>query len=261
MMEAANNNGGATPLDDPVAEAARVLDAAAATDLALKGAGGVAIALICPSALSPPLQRHYQDIDFVALASQAEEITAFFAELGYQPEEEFNVLHGQRRLFFFDQAHQRQADVFLDRIEMCHRLDLKDRLDVREETLSLADLLLSKLQVIETNQKDYTDTIAIFTDHELTEGEGGIAVERITDICASDWGWWRTVTMVAERTREFAELSESSHGVDHRRAIERIDELSRLLDEVPKSRRWKMRARIGERVRWHEEPEDIDHET
>jgi hypothetical protein len=259
MADAGSSNT-AAPLEDPLAEAARVLDAASAAGLSLRATGGVAIALICPSALRPPLQRHYQDIDFVGRANRAEKITTFFSELGYVPEEEFNALHGQRRLFFLDPAHDRQADVFLDRIEMCHRLELKDRLDVHEETLSPADLLLSKLQVVETNQKDYTDTIAILSDHQLTEDESGIAVGRVTEICASDWGWWRTVTMVAERTREFAELSESSHGAEHAQAVERIHELERILDEVPKSRRWKMRARIGDRVRWHEAPEDIDHE-
>jgi hypothetical protein len=249
-----------TPVGDPLEEAVRIIEAAASSGLALKATGGVAIALICPSAQRPPLQRSYQDIDFVARSGHADEITSFFAELGYQPEEEFNVLHGRRRLFFLDQDHQRQADVFLDGIEMCHRLDLRDRLDVLPRTLSAADLLLSKLQVVETNQKDYTDTIAILSDHELTQDDSGIGMGRISKVCSSDWGWWRTVTMVAERTREFAELAESSHGTDHTQAVARIDQLARALDEVPKSRRWKMRARVGDRIRWHEEPEDIDHE-
>jgi hypothetical protein len=263
-MSQPSNSAAATAsasLEDPLAEAERILIAAREAGIPLRAAGGVGIALICASARRTPLSRRYQDIDFVARGRDFDRIERVFEGLGYEPEAEFNVIHGQRRLFFLDVDRQRQADIFLDRIEMCHQLDLRDRLDVRPESLAPADLLLSKLQVVETNQKDYTDTLAIVTDHELTDDDRGISLTRVTDVCASDWGWWRTVTMVAERTREFAEMWEERHGESHRGASDRLLDLLAALDKAPKSRRWKLRARVGDRVRWHQDPEDVDHDA
>ncbi|MBS1845624.1 MAG: hypothetical protein JST53_14500 [Actinobacteria bacterium] len=247
----------ASTIKDPLAEAQRVTDAAAAAGLPLRATGGVAIALISPSARRTPLQREYGDIDFVAHSGDASDVIAFFTHLGYVPEEQFNVIHGKHRLFFTDVENGgRQADVFLDRIEGCHTLELRDRLDLAPATLAPADLLLSKLQVYKTNQKDLTDALAILSDHGLSEDESGISRTRLTEVLGSDWGWWKTVSVVTERTGEFAA---GRGGLEV--AQGRIEQLSRELESMPKSRRWKMRARIGERARWYEEPDEIEHEV
>jgi hypothetical protein len=266
-MAALEENGaaaaGSGPLADPLEEAARVLDAAASAGLPMRATGGVAIALVCPSARRPPLARAYGDIDFVAHSANADDVASFFGWLGYAAEEEFNVLHGQRRLFFTDPGNGgRQADVFLDRIEGCHTLELRDRLEVAPRTLPLADLLLSKLQVFKTNEKDYTDALAVFVDHGLSDDESGISRARLVEVCGGDWGWWRTVTMVAERVGEFAGEPECAISMaELAMARARILELERELEEMPKSRRWKLRAKLGERARWYEEPDEIEHET
>src|SRR6476469_1592756 len=191
-------------LPDPMDEARRRVAACEGAGLSLRVTGGVGIALICPSAGRPPLARTYQDIDFVARSKESRRLSDEMVALGYVPEEEFNVLHGQRRLFFIDRENQREADIFLDRIEMCHALDLEGRTEVFDLTLAPADLLLSKLQVVRTNQKDYRDAIAVLADHELSADDAGININRVIEICATDWGWWRTVTMVAERTHKVA---------------------------------------------------------
>jgi hypothetical protein len=248
-------------LADPLEEALRVIAAGEASGVSLRATGGVGIALISPSALRPPLARRYQDVDFLILANQTNAAERLFLELGYEPEEEFNVLHGQRRLFFLDPVHQRQADVFIDRIEMCHALDLRDRATVHEHSLSPADLLLSKLQVVETNTKDYKDAIAVLADHDLTADDSGININRVNELCASDWGWWRTVTMVAERTHKVArELGQEPDGAWLAHVPDRIRHLLVEIERADKSRRWKIRARVGDRVLWHDRPEDVDHD-
>jgi hypothetical protein len=248
-------------LADPLDEALRVIAAGQTSGVSLRATGGVGIALISPSALRPPLARRYQDVDFLIRSDQATATARLFVGLGYEPEEEFNALHGQRRLFFLDPVHQRQADVFIDRIEMCHALDLRERVTVHEHSLSPADLLLSKLQVVETNTKDYKDAIAVLADHELTADDAGININRVNELCASDWGWWRTVTMVAERTHKVArELSQEPDGTWLGHVPDRIRHLLAEIERADKSRRWKIRARVGERVAWHDTPEDIDHE-
>lgn len=262
MAEAPAANGRAGPLADPLQEAERLIRAGEEAGIPLRANGGVGVALICPSARRPPLARTYHDIDLVARAKDGNVLGELMPTLGYEPEEEFNVLHGRRRLFFLDQINSREADIFIDAIEMCHRLDLSGRARIHDRTLTPADLLLSKLQIVNTNPKDFKDAAALFADHEATMDDTGISITRLNEICASDWGWWRTATMVAERTHRFVlELVQAGQGEGLGHVPDRIRQVIGELESAPKSRRWKMRARVGDRVRWHEDPEDVEHAT
>lgn len=250
------------PLKDPIEEAVRVIDAANAAGLEMRLTGGVAIATISPSALVAPLRRLYNDIDFVSHGREQRDVEALFAGLGYHAEEEFNALHGENRLFFIDRENSREADVFVDKVDACHTLELADSLGIWERTIPPADLLLSKLQVVETTPKDYTDAIAVLSDHELVEEDGatGISLARIEEVCCSDWGWWRTVTMVSASTLEMAE-GMARDGQIAAEAPARLARIVERLESAPKTRKWKLRARVGDRVRWHEEPEGLEHTT
>jgi hypothetical protein len=240
------------PAADPRREATRIVDLASSHDVAVRVMGGVAVGLCCPSAQSPPLARAYRDIDFAGRADQGRQITAVFESAGYEPDVEFNALHGRHRLFFWDAVHGREADVFLDRFAMCHTFDFRKRLELASPTLPVADLLLFKLQVIETNDKDYQDAIALLADHPLTPQ--GLNPAWIARFLATDWGWWRTVTRVLERVESYlqdlAGFSQSS------RVTNSIAALRAAIDAEPKSTRWRMRARVGEKKRWYETPED-----
>jgi hypothetical protein len=95
------------PAIDPHAEAARMVGAAAASGLSLRVIGGVAVSLRCPSARSVPLARPYRDIDFAALSADGRRLTALFTGAGYEPDAEFNALHGRHRMFFWDPRNRR----------------------------------------------------------------------------------------------------------------------------------------------------------
>ncbi len=243
------------PLADPVAEGRRVAEAAAGRAIPLRLLGGVAIALQSPSSQSPPLTREYADIDCAIRDSARDQAVELLEELGYEPDREFNMLHGHRRLYFWDRGNDRHLDVFVDEANLCHRIALGERVEVDPLTLSLADLTVLKLQVMETNEKDYIDICALFADHDLSEDESGINVPYISSLAASDWGLWRTMGIVAERSERFA-LDLQGFGPAEVVA-ERLRRLREDLDAVPKTRRWKLRARVGERKRWYELPEEV----
>lgn len=244
------------PLPDPVAEGTRIAGAAAERGVPLRLLGGVAVAVLCPSSRRPPLQRHYADIDFATNGAAREEVSELMEALSYAPDREFNTLHGQRRLYFWDDTNRRQVDVFVDEANLCHRIDLRRRLEAVPLTLALADLTVLKLQVVETNEKDYLDLCAIFADHDLSEDESGVNCAHIANLSASDWGLWRTLGIVAERSAQFAlELPDFAAG---ERVAERLRRLQAKLDTVPKSRGWTLRARIGDRKRWYELPEEAN---
>lgn len=243
------------PLADPVAEGRRIAEAATEGGIPLRVLGGVAIALTCPSARRPPLEREYADIDLTSVGGAKKDVIHLLEALGYTGDKEFNGLHGHRRLYFWDECNQRQVDVFVDEANLCHRVDLKRRIDRVLLTLSLADLTVLKLQVVETNEKDYLDICAIFADHPLTTDDSGVNSAYIAELAASDWGLWRTLGMVAERTESFAlELPEFEAA---ELVAKRLRHLREELDNVPKTRGWKLRSRIGDRKRWYELPEEV----
>lgn len=243
------------PLSDPVAEGKRIAESAASRGLPLRVLGGVAVAMLCPSSRRPPLKREYADIDLATTGSARNGVVELMEGLGYSGDREFNTLHGHRRLYFWDETNQRQVDVFVDEANLCHRIDLKRRIEAVPLTVSLADLTVLKLQVVETNEKDYLDLCAIFADHDLSDDDSGINSTYIADLTASDWGLWRTLGMVAERSEQFAlELPDFPAGET---VAGRLRRLRVKLDKVPKTRGWKLRARVGDRKRWYELPEEV----
>jgi hypothetical protein len=249
------SGGNAEPLADPVAEGRRIAEAAAERALPLRAVGGVAVAMLCPSSRQPPLTREYADIDLACVGAAKGEVTELISSLGYAPDKEFNMLHGNRRLYFWDGGNERQVDVFVDEANLCHRLDFRKRIEAVPLTLPLADLTVMKLQIVETNEKDYLDICAIFADHDLSEDDSGINFVYIAALAASDWGLWRTLGMVAERGERFSlELPGFAVGGV---VAERLRRLRSALDRVPKTRGWKLRSRIGDRKRWYELPEEV----
>jgi hypothetical protein len=244
------------PVADPVAEGTRIATVAFERSIPLRVLGGVAVAILCPSSLQSPLCREYGDIDLATVGSSREAVKRLMESLGYDEDREFNTLHGHRRLYFWDERNQRQVDIFVDEANLCHRIDFRPRIETVPLTLPLADLAILKLQIVETNEKDYLDLCAIFADHDLSDDDTAINAPYIAGLAALDWGLWRTLGTVAERTERFArELPGFAAG---ELVAERLRRLREALDEVPKSRRWKLRARVGERKRWYELPEEVN---
>jgi hypothetical protein len=244
-----------SPLASVTEEAERVAAAADAVGVTLRVTGGVGVALRCHSASSDLLARPYSDIDMVGHAKQRAGIIDLLSGMGYVADETFNAMHGARRLFFWDEANSRQFDVFLDKVEMCHVIDLRQRLREPGPTLTSADLLLMKLQIVECNEKDLRDIVCLLTDQDFTQGtDAGIDLAYLAGLASNDWGLWRTVTMVAERADRWATQMAGLASRD--RVHSQVSRFTAALEEIPKSRAWKLRARIGDRKRWYMLPEE-----
>src|SRR4029077_1804641 len=192
--------GGNGPLEDPIAEAERIATAAKAAGVGVKLMGGAGIHLHSPSAHKPPLKRKYGDLDYVVPKRDRKAVLAFFPSLGYEANERFNTMQGDRRLYFFDNAHGRQVDIFIDSIRMSHVIDLRGRLDHDGPCASPSDLLLSKLQIYEVNRKDLVDVTALLLDHPISTGDGdAIDPDYIARLTADDWGFYRTLQVNLEK--------------------------------------------------------------
>jgi len=243
------------PLQSPVEEAARVIEAADANRVVLRLFGGVSFWFRCPSAKLPTLQRKYVDVDFMGHSKQSKEIKQLFVTLDYVPRDKFNAMQGYRRLIFNDMANQRRVDVFLDVFEMCHSFNLRNRLEVDSKTIPLADMLITKIQIIAVNEKDLKDAVCLFVDYDVgTSDKEMINGAYIANLCASDWGVYKTFTVNLDKL--LAKLDDLNLEDDVKATVRgRVNKLKTMIEDKPKDFRWKMRARVGERVKWYELPE------
>jgi hypothetical protein len=243
-----------TPLADVIAEGERIAAAASKAGVAAKLVGGVAVNLHSASARQAPLRRKYGDLDFVAPSKQRAGVQKLFESLGYQGEVRFNTLNGHQRLLYLDPQNGRQVDIFIDRMRMCHVIELADRLNGDGPCLTPADLLISKLQVFEVNMKDLVDSVAILLDHPVGEtDEETINAGYLARLLSQDWGLHRTIQMNTLRVREAA----AELGIDAGLVNERLGQLWQRVDGQPKSLKWKLRDRVGDRVSWYELPEEV----
>jgi hypothetical protein len=236
--------------------------------------GGMAIRAHAPD--WPARTRRVEvDIDF---ATRSKDRGAFYQLLeaeGYTPDKRHNALFGSKQAYFVDVPRSRPVDVVVDSLEMCHSFPFADRLALSSPTLPLAELLLSKLQVVKINRKDVLDALVLFAEHPLgsddgapdsRDGLGAINVPRILSFTSNDWGWWRTVTGNLDVLDQYlaVELTPEDLDLNNGRAVlfdprAQIAALRTAINDAPKSTRWKLRSRVGERQTWYRDPEEMGH--
>ncbi len=175
------------PLEDPIAEAGRIAEAAKKAGVKVKLLGGAGIHLHSPSATRPPLKRKYGDLDYAISKKERKAVLALFPSLGYEANDRFNLMNGDSRLYFYDNEHSRQVDIFIDVFKMSHVIDLRGRLDGDGPCATPADLLLSKLQIYEINRKDLIDAIALVLDHAIGEGDEAIDARYLARLACEDY--------------------------------------------------------------------------
>jgi len=217
--------------------------------------GGIAVRQLAPSASRPPLARSYHDYDVVVASRDGASAAGVFRSLGYSEDSHFNALHGAQRLIFTSNAGF-DVDVLVGSFQMCHRLDLAIDLPGTGMTVHPADLLLTKLQIVQIEDKDLRDTAALLHDLPVSTGkEGAIDPDRFVRPLAGSWGFYHTVDLNLSKVDEYAKRV-----LDHEMAdtVSRATaNLKEAMESSPKSMKWKMRARVGEKVTWYELPEEV----
>ena len=247
------------PKTDVIAEGVRIVEAVTAGGATARLIGGVAIAVHASRGLPAPLARDYADVDIVTTKSGGGSVMRVLATIGYLPNERFNALNGHRRLVAYDEAHDRRIDVFVGEFRMCHVIPVARRLNLERHTIPLAELLATKLQIVELNAKDIKDVLALFVEHDVADHDAdAINGDWLARLLSSDWGLWRTSTDTLATVREH--LPQIGLTVEEQdRIAQRIDTLISLVNATPKSFGWKARSRLGTRAKWYDEPEEIAH--
>ncbi len=240
-----------------VAEGNRVLVAARTADVPLWLLGGLGIEHHLGAAIPRALRRDYEDIDLATPNARSRDLSDLLERLGYLPHREFNALNGTRRLMFFNSERRWKVDVFVGGFEMCHSIPIIGRLSRDLFAIPLAELLLTKLQVFQLNEKDRRDLVALLLLAPIGDHDTGVINGRfIAQMLANDWGLWRTTRLNLDRIRDgVADYELTAH--DLHRVQQRCDELWALIEAEPKSFSWRIRDRVGDLWRWYQVPEEV----
>jgi len=220
--------------------------------------GGVAVAILCTDSFvsAPMLRRAPNDIDLAGYSHQSGVIEQILAHRGLTAAKEFNFLNAGRRLLYYRQDDSVKIDIFLDEFRMCHRLALAGRLELAPRTLSITDLLLTKLQVVKLTKKDMMDIYAILlhaNQHLRGNSETWIDVNHVVQLCSRDWGWYTTVSMNLQLLKSLA--VSTFKGAPPPAIPLTLNELTDSLSGSTKRFGWWLRSLIGQRIRWYEVPE------
>jgi hypothetical protein len=246
-------------LPNIVDEMFRLMDQAERERIQLRLIGGLAVRVHCPHVENLSTRREYPDIDFVVRKGEHRRLSQFFLQNGYQPDKVFNTLNGGRRQIYYDSGSGRHVDVFIGDFEMCHKLPMRDRLQVHPMTVPLAELFLSKTQIVQLNRKDALDLIALLLDNPTGHSdEGAINVDRIARLCARDWGLYTTTSMNLKRLEHILQHEDLGLKPGETQIVfQRIEAIRQALKQVSKSILWKARNRVGTRLRWYTEVEEV----
>jgi hypothetical protein len=226
------------------------VDSASSAGLVLRLLGGVAVCLQAPDD-QPLLPRKVGDIDVATKRDTKRAATDVLTRAGYSADVHFNAFHGAHRLVFYDEVNGRKLDVFMGDFSMCHVIPIADRLELEPLTVPLAELMLTKLQIVELTERDQRDIYNLIYHHDIDDLEAGY----IAGLCARDWGLWRTTKATIERC--LANMGSYALAPEAASTIaERLKALWKRIEDAPKTTKWKLRNRVGDRVRWYEEPEE-----
>jgi hypothetical protein len=243
---------------DTVGRAVSVIDTLADAGVTAGLVGGLGVAVHRHGRSPASFDRSYSDVDIVVGAGSSARVVAALAG-GYVANKRFNALHGERRMMFHRVDDGVALDVFVGRFAMCHALELSDRLDTSTATLTPADLFLTKMQVVEINDKDLVDLVALVHHHQVEIDPAldadVIDLDRIGAVCGTEWGWYATV--VDNLVRVSARAADLLDAAAAAVVAARCAVVGAHLEAVPKSMRWRSRARVGRRVRWYELPEEV----
>lgn len=183
-----------------------------------------------------------------------------FADLGYAPMVSMALLFGtgKNRAIYKDESHNRSVDVFFDKLEMCHNLEFKNRLELDNPTIPLSDLLLQKIQIIKINEKDIKDIIILLREHQVGEFEKEtVNINYIARLLSKDWGFWYTVTLNLDKTKEFLAEYKNLADADRKDVETKLDNILKRIEDEPKALQWKLRSKVGTSKKWYTEVEEL----
>ena len=243
-----------------LAEGERIITEAKKRDLHLRLLGAISFQLHCPKFkyIATKYRGIMTDIDFAGYGSENNKVTILMRDLGYADEPMVTWLFGDRRTIWDNKLNGIHVDIFLDKLEMNHTIPFNGRLDIEPLTISLADMLLEKMQIVQINEKDIVDTIMLLREHDIGDpASETVDAKYIARTLANEWGFYYTFTTnlnkVLARLSAYQELTDE----DRKVVSGRIEKLQKIIEGQPKNMSWKLRARVGPKSKWYRDVEEV----
>lgn len=234
-------------------------------EVTIRAIGSLAFRIKCPDYkyVEYKNNRYLTDIDFIAYSKEIVAVQDLFFDLGWTENQSVLRLFGDKRRIFYHPEENLHSDIFINKLRFCHEINFKKRLEIDYPTISLVDLLLEKLQIVEINKKDLVDMMVLLSQYPVSQNKNNNQTTHIdgfylAKICSKDWGWWKTATTNLTKTKDFTKqyLDKKDAG----KVTERINVLFNLIDTANKSLKWKARSIVGEKVKWYREVEEVERE-
>ena len=242
------------------AELNRILEASQEAGVVLRVIGSLAFQMHCTKYgyLQAAMGRAYTDIDFAGYKNQTRDVQELMKSLGYEEVREVIIMSEGARSIFNHQDSSLHVDVFYDKLDFSHIISWNDRLEVDRPTIPLAELLLEKMQIFQINEKDIIDTIMLLLEHPLGDSDDEVInIQRIAQLLSKDWGLWRTTTMNLDKVRQMAGQYSQLNADEQAHVVNQVEGSLARIEAEPKSRGWKLRARVGDRVKWYKEVDEV----
>ena len=241
-------------------ELQRILNASEENNVTLRVIGSLAFQMHCPQYgyLQAAMGRAYTDIDFAGYRNEAKAINQMMTALEYKESREVFIMSEGNRSIFHQVNGSLYVDVFYNKLDFSHVISWENRLDVDNPTIPLAELLLEKMQIFEINEKDIIDTIMLLLEHPLGDSDVEVInIKRISQLLAKDWGLWRTTTMNLNKVKQLAGQYSQLSDEEQSHIVDQVDRSLERIETEPKSRGWKLRARVGDRVKWYKDVDEV----
>jgi hypothetical protein len=236
-------------------DALRIIAAAEENKSPVRLLGGMAIYITSPCTQKEPYARGIDDLDFVVSKKKSYSLEKLLEKIGFEGDHEFNSIHGEYRLLFHSELME--LDIFVGEFVQCHSMNLEKFIGSTTLTIPLANLLLTKLQVVQINKKDILDILALLHDHEvLVDGnpDDVISLKELNAILSDDWGWFTTCVDNLDKIQRF--VLESINDPDKPMLLDKIDLIRSHAQSSKKSLKWTVRSKVGRKVQWYELPEE-----
>jgi len=248
--------------DEYLDEARRLIDEAQKQGIILRVMGPIALHFYFPRyvdlyrSMERLGEKVFTDIDYASYGKYRGKIVPFFEKQGYELEKRSAMLSGGMRHIYFGERIP-MIDIFFDKLDYNHPINYQNRLEINPYCVSMTDLLLQKLQIVQINDKDLKDAMILLLAGQIGEYDNNrINVTYLAKIMSDDWGFYYTSIMNLNKVQA------AIHGVpvltDQDRLLikENAETIIKIIEMTPKTGKWKGRAKTGTSKIWYKEVSD-----
>lgn len=250
----------------PWREASQILAAAQRDAVPVKLIGSAGVRWHCPyhGDLFERLEREpARDLDLVVEKPAVRELASILEQLSLVQDRRIGQASDGQQLLFQSADLSLNVDVYVDQLQYCHTIFFRGVLGHAHPTVPLAELLLTKLQIVELTDKDVKDVAILLLEHAVSAPNQAldweiVDVGRFVAPLRKSWGFWYTVDRnlgwISDHVAGMSQLTEKQ-----RETIRtRLQSLRSFASESPKSTSWKIRSKIGTRRLWYQDVEEKD---